>query len=231
MIENFPWAIELAFFALAIVTVLLFHWSNARPTKITGLLLLWGGVHSLLAYNGFYENVTAQPPRFAFILIPGFVAIGYGLSPKALAWVEQRRNTYISTFLHTVRLPVELTLHYLFTWQLVPELMTYTGRNFDIIMGITAPIVAYFHYKNKLSLNLLLVWNIVGLFLVSFILINGVLSAELPIQQFAFEQPNVALKYFPFVLLPALVVPLVMYTHLTDIILLRKAIQNKKDKN
>ncbi|MFK7797536.1 MAG: hypothetical protein AB8E82_08790 [Aureispira sp.] len=228
MIEHFPWAIELAFFILAIVTVLLFYWSNARPTKITGLLFLWGGLHSLLAYNGFYENVTAQPPRFAFILIPGFVAIGYGLSPKALAWAEEHRNTRISTLLHTVRLPVELTLHYLFTWQLIPELMTYTGRNFDIIMGVTAPIVGYCYYKNKIALNILLVWNIVGLFLVSFILINGVLSAELPIQQFAFEQPNVALKYFPFVLLPALIVPLVIYTHLTDLIILRKLMKEVK---
>ena len=231
MIENFPWIIEFAFFMLTIVTVLLFHWSNSGPTKITILLFLWGAIHSLLAYNGFYENVTARPPRFAFILIPGFVAIGYGLTPKSLAWVKQCRNTSISTFLHTVRLPVELTLHYLFTWQLIPELMTYTGRNFDIIMGITAPIVGYFYYKNKLSITALIAWNIVGLFLVSFILINGVLSAELPIQQFAFEQPNVAVKYFPFVLLPALIVPIVIYTHLTDIILWRRAMKEEAKDN
>jgi hypothetical protein len=222
VIENFPWIVALAFLALALVTVLLFHWSNNAPTKITLLLFLWGGLHSVLAYNGFYENVTARPPRFGFILIPGFIAIGYGLTPKALAWAEQHRNTRISTFLHTVRLPVELTLHYLFTWQLIPELMTYTGRNFDIIMGITAPVVGYFYYKNKLPIATLIAWNIVGLFLVSFILVNAVLSAELPIQQFAFDQPNVAVKYFPFVLLPALIVPIVMYTHLTDIILLRR---------
>ncbi len=223
MIENFPWLLELGFLTLAITTVLFFHWSNARPNKVTGVLFAWGALHAVLAYNGFYENVEARPPRFAFILIPGFIAIGYGLSPKALAWVEVRRNTCISTFLHSVRLPVELTLHYLFTWQLVPELMTYTGRNFDIIVGITAPIIGYFYYKQQLSINILLAWNIVGFLLVSFILINGVLSAELPIQQFAFDQPNVALKYFPFVLLPALIVPLAIYTHLTDIILLSRA--------
>lgn len=222
MIDDFPWLLELAFLATAITTLLFFHWFNARPTKVTLCLLLWGVLHSGLAYVGFYENVTARPPRFAFILLPAFVAIGYGLSPKALEWAAARRNTTISTFLHSVRLPVELTLHYLFLQQLVPELMTYTGRNFDIIMGITAPIIGYLHYKQQLSTKLLIVWNVVGLLLVSFILFNGVLSAELPIQQFAFDQPNVALKYFPFVLLPALIVPLVMYTHLTDIILLRR---------
>lgn len=227
MIPNFPWLLEVAFFALALTTLLFFYWSNGRPTKVTLCLLAWGIIHSVLAYTGFFENVEARPPRFAFILIPGFIVLGYGLTPKALDWAAARRNTHISTFLHTVRLPVELTLHYLFTWQLVPELMTYSGRNFDIIAGITAPIVGYLYYKNKLSDAVLIAWNVIGFLLVSFILINGVLSAELPIQQFAFDQPNVALKYFPFVLLPALIVPLVMYTHLTDIILLRRKQQQQ----
>ena len=220
MIDNFPWLLEVAFLATALTTLLFFHWSNSRPQRVTMILLLWSVLHSVLAYNGFYENVTALPPRFGFILVPAFVALGYGLSPKALAWAAQRRNTYISTFLHSVRLPVELTLHYLYLVELVPELMTYSGRNFDILIGITAPLVGYLHYQQKLANSLLIAWNVVGLFLVSFILVNGVLSAELPFQQFALDQPNVALKYFPFVLLPALIVPLVLYTHLTDLILL-----------
>jgi len=100
--------------------------------------------------------------------------------------------------------------------------MTFEGRNFDIIMGITAPVIGLLLINRKLNTKVLFVWNIVGLLLVSFILFNGLLSAEVPFQQFAFDQPNRAVAYFPFVLLPATVVPIVIWTHISDIIKLSK---------
>jgi hypothetical protein len=108
---------------------------------------------------------------------------------------------------------------------MVPELMTFEGRNFDIIIGLTAPLMAYLYYKKIIGEKLLLVWNIIGLLFILFIFINGMLSAELPFQIFAFDQPNVAVEYFPFVLLPALIVPMVIWTHMTDIFLLRKKLK------
>jgi len=119
---------------------------------------------------------------------------------------------------------MEFVLLYLFIYDMIPQLMTFEGRNFDIIAGVTALIVGMLYAKGKVSEKILLVWNVLGLILILFILINGILSAELPIQQFAFEQPNRALNYFPFILLPAIVVPLVIYSHITDIIKLRSEI-------
>jgi hypothetical protein len=63
---------------------------------------------------------------------------------------------------------------------------------------------------------------VIGVFFVCFILINGILSSELPFQQFAFEQPNRAVNFFPFILLPAVIVPIVIWTHITDIIKLSR---------
>ncbi len=100
--------------------------------------------------------------------------------------------------------------------------MTFAGRNFDILAGITAPIFDFLFIKNIISKNVMIFWNIISLCLVLFILINGILSAELPFQQFAFDQPNRAIAFFPYILLPATVVPLVVYTHLTDIYKLGK---------
>jgi hypothetical protein len=108
---------------------------------------------------------------------------------------------------------------------MIPELMTFEGRNYDIILGITAPIIGWLFIKKKINRHVLLLWNIVGLFFVLFILVNGILSAELPFQQFGFEQPNRGINYFPFVLLPATIVPIVIWTHLSDIIKLRKELK------
>jgi hypothetical protein len=56
------------------------------------------------------------------------------------------------------------------------------------------------------------------------IVINAVLSIPSPFQQFAFEQPNVAVLYFPFVWLPCCIVPIVLFAHLAAI----KQLWNKK---
>ena len=45
-----------------------------------------------------------------------------------------------------MRVGVEVVLFWLFIKRVVPESMTFEGRNFDIISGITAPFVAYFAY-------------------------------------------------------------------------------------
>jgi len=40
------------------------------------------------------------------------------------------------------------------------------------------------------------------------------LSLPSPIQKFGIEQPNVAVAYAPFIWLPAIVVPIVLFSHL-----------------
>jgi len=145
-----------------------------------------------------------------------------GKPNKLIVGLIENRNNKISTFLHTIRIPIEIVLLYLFLGQQIPELMTFEGRNFDIIAGITAPIIGFLWLEDKIGSKALLAWNIIALGLVLFIFGNGILSSELPIQQFGFDQPNRAVTYFPFILLPGLVVPIVIYTHITDIIKLMR---------
>ena len=96
--------------------------------------------------------------------------------------------------------------------------MTFTGRNFDILAGLTAPLIAYFGIqKNKLSSKVILIWNFLSLALLINIVINAVLSAPFSFQQFAFDQPNIAVLYFPFVYLPGFIVPAVLFGHLVSI--------------
>ena len=224
MIENLPIWIEILFILTCIVTIGLFYYSNNKPNILILFIIILSIGQSTLAYNDFYQITDSFPPRFLFIILPSLLIIIYGLLPKQTAWIINNRNTKISTFIHLVRLPVEIVLLYLFLNNMIPQLMTFEAMNFDIIIGITAPIIGFLFLKNKISKKILMYWNIIGLILVLFIMIIGVLSAEIPFQQFGFEQPNRGLQYFPFILLPALIVPLVIYAHITDIIKLKKEI-------
>ena len=225
MIGNLPNWIDLTFVVSCILTIGLFHFSNGKPKKLTLLVIVWSIIQSVLAYIGFYQITNAILPRFGLVLIPTTFLIIYGLLPKQQRWFFKQRETKISTFLHSVRLPVEIVLFGLFTHKMIPELMTFEGRNYDILMGITAPIIGWLFLKQKVNKKILIGWNIIGLVFVLFILFNGILSAELPFQQFGFEQPNRAIIYFPFVLLPSTIVPIVIWTHISDIIKLKKEIK------
>jgi len=113
---------------------------------------------------------------------------------------------------------VELVLYWLFLHQAVPELMTFAGRNFDILAGITGPFVAYYGVKKQmLGRKTLIGWNLIALALLFNIVIHAVLSAPFAFQVLAFDQPNVAVLYFPFSWLPGFVVPLVLFSHLVAI--------------
>ena len=226
MIPNLPNWIVLTFIVTCIVTIGLFHFSNGKPEKLTLIIIIWSIAQSLLAYFGFYQIPDSTPPRFGLVLLPTTLFIIYGLLPRQQKWFFENREMKISTLLHSVRLPVEIVIFGLFTHEMIPELMTFEGRNYDILIGITAPIIGFLFVKQIINKKILMAWNLVGLILVLFILFNGILSSELPFQQFGFEQPNRGINYFPFVLLPATVVPIVIWTHLSDIIKLKKEINN-----
>ncbi|NHF61429.1 hypothetical protein FK220_018900 [Flavobacteriaceae bacterium TP-CH-4] len=229
MIEHLPLWITLLFLLTLGATVWLFYLANGKRRMFAGFIVLWSFAQGMLAYVGFYQETDTTPPRFALVLLPVTLLLIYGMLPKQRNWIFTHRNTQISTFLHTIRVPVEIVLWQLYLYGAIPELMTFEGRNFDILAGLTAPVVGYFYGTDRQSKKGLLWWNVAGLALVSFILFNGILSAELPFQQFAFDQPNRGITFFPFVLLPATIVPLVIYTHLTDILKLRREIRNERD--
>ena len=124
----------------------------------------------------------------------------------------------ILTILHVIRIPVEVVLFWLFIHKGVPELMTFEGRNFDILSGLTSPLVYYFGFiKKRLNNKSLILWNLACLALLFNIVLNAVFSAPSPFQKFAFDQPNIAVLHFPFVWLPAFVVPVVLLAHLVSI--------------
>ena len=113
-----------------------------------------------------------------------------------------------------MRIPVELGLLLLYIHKGIPKDMTFEGLNFDIIMGLTAVPVCYFAFiKQSLNRNLQIGWHLLGLVMLSIIFTIAILSAPFPLQQINFDQPNVAVLYFPYSLLPTVIVPSAVFAH------------------
>jgi hypothetical protein len=92
-------------------------------------------------------------------------------------------------------------------------------------MGITAPLVYWLCFRlwvnhPERSRRFLIIWHIAGILLLTNIVSRAILSIPTPFQQYGFEQPNVAVTFFPYVLLPAVIVPLVFIAHFASLRLL-----------
>jgi hypothetical protein len=198
-----------------------------KTTLISFGLIIWLALQAVLAISEVYKrDVNSLPPKIIlFGILPAIIVIALlFLTAKGRQFIDSLPLTRL-TYLHIIRIPVEIVLLWLFLNKAAPQLMTFEGRNFDIISGITAPFIAYFGLtKCVLSRGIILLWNFVCLGLLLNIVINALLSAPSPIQKFAFDQPNIAILNFPFVWLPTFIVPLVLLTHLISI---RRLLKNK----
>lgn len=208
----------LAFCATTIIALWVWQKATHNHPTVGMLTLLWFIIQLFAGYFGFYTFIDEHPERIPTLAGPPLVLIlVLTLHPKMNNWIKGLDLKYL-TLIHTVRIPVELCLYYLFLAKAIPVEMTFEGRNYDILAGISAPIIWWIAVKRKpMKRKILLWWNVLCLGLLLNIVITAVLSLPLPYQVFGMEQPNVAILYFPFNWLPSVVVPLVMFSHLIAI--------------
>lgn len=234
MLENPPFYISIVFGITTAVTVLLFYWAlenssslsvKRNSIKILIGLVLWLLIQTVLTLQNVYSAHTDFfPPTILMLgILPALLII------TALFCTNKGRQFIDSipllnlTYLNIVRVPVEVVFFWLFLNKAIPELMTFEGRNFDILAGISAPVIAYFGlYKKIISGKVILIWNFICLALLINIVIIAFLSAPSPVQKLAFNQPNIAILHFPFSWLPTFIVPVILFGHLTSIRLLLK---------
>lgn len=194
--------------------------TKANRFLIVGLAYIV--LQCVLAATGFFYNFPLKPiGLFLGGILPALLCLIYAFK-KHKAMLLQLSSAHL-TRLHTIRVPVEIGLYVLFLANTLPVEMTFEGRNFDIVAGITAPFVAYFGIqKGMMSSTLQLIWNVVCLLLLANIVITAALSIVSPFQVFGHAQPNWAALNVPVILLPTFIVPSVLFAHLVCVMQLRQ---------
>lgn len=220
---NYPFYLSLLF-GLTVVGVILWFYFSSRSRLFLIMAMSWAVIQSILGLTGFYQNTYTIPPRlFLFGIFPPLLGILVLMnSLKGKEWMN-RINLRTLTFLHTLRIPIEIVLILLYYNDAISRYMTFEGTNFDILSGLSAPLIGYLAFQRETHRkNLLMIWNILCLILLFNVVITAALALPSPIQKISFEQPNMAVLYFPFNLLPTVVVPIVFFSHLIAIRTLRK---------
>lgn len=220
-----PLYVDLLFGLCIVFTAWVLWKASAYSKTLLWTILAWLAIQSILSVSGFYRDTQSLPPRFALLLGPALLFILFLMTNKQAKSRIDAWDAQTLTYLNIVRIPVEMTLLLLYLNGYVPKLMTFEGRNLDILSGISALVVGYLFFGlKKMGTKSFLVWNLICLGLLLNIVFYGILSVPSPFQQFAFDQPNIGLTYFPFTLLPGFVAPMVLLSHL---VLIRKAFKGK----
>ncbi len=201
------------FTIVMLAALALLYLGTGRDKRLLIVSVLWATAIGLLARAGFFEAVQATPPHMLLAVPPPVILlIWYSIKIPAV-----RIQPGWLLAVHTLRLPVELILYQLYLQKKVPVIMTFKGWNFDILVGLSAILLLLAGITRRKRRSVAIVfraWNIAGLVFLAIIVSIAVLSAPLPLQRLAFDQPNVALLSFPYTWLPAVVVPAVLLAHL-----------------
>jgi hypothetical protein len=218
----------LNFVVLPLAVVALFVFGVARAWRCTGVdaagarraALMAAGLSAawmvgtwIAAARGTLRDFTATPPPFFFLVVAILTiagTIGLGRVGRRMAIAIP---LWVLVVAQSFRLPLELAMHRMAERGIMPEIMSYSGRNVDIATGATAIPVALAIAAGIGGRRLALAWNFLGLAL----LINVVTVAILATPRFQYfgpEQVNVWVTYPPFVWLPAVLVLAALLGHI-----------------
>lgn len=225
MIESVPGYVSVTFILTTFLTVGFLLYAVRKtvfetvPAKILIFsLAFWILFQAMLALSGFHQNTQTFPPRVVlFGVLPALLLIIFYFAFFRESFIE-KLPLKILTVLHIIRIPVEIVLLWLFQNQLVPQSMTFEGRNFDILSGLTAPVIYFVAFRGGgVNRPLLIGWNIFALVLLFNIVITALLAFSAFSPNAAPEMQNRAVMYFPYIWLPTVIVPIVFFSHLISI--------------
>ncbi len=233
MNPNIPFYIDTILYIIVLVIIFFIFYSlkfalcsmQADKRKIiktylvTALLILtWLLTSALIALNGTLLDFTSTPPKLMLIIIPPVLAIIYiSNSNRVTALLQEIPSSWL-IYIQSFRVLMEILLWLLFIKNIIPLQMTFEGINYDILTGLSAPLIAYYVLSvNKWQRIVAVLWNYAGLLLVTNIFIAALLSTPSPMRQFFNEPSNTLVAYFPFVWVPAFIVPFAYLMHVLSI--------------
>src|SRR5437762_4510717 len=170
----------------------------------TFLAAAWIALTGCAASAGWLR--FTRPPTMIVLFVATFVvAITFAVSPLGRRVAMQLPLAALVGF-QVFRVAVEVLMHRAYLEGLMPRQMSYSGRNFDIISGLTAAGVAAWLAAGGRSLRVVLAWNVLGTLLLANIVGVALLSAPTPFRVFMNEPSNVWISQAPWVWLPAVLV-------------------------
>ena len=136
--QNLPIYVYITFGVTVLAAILLFfRATNYSKPFIIGSLS-WIGLQSALAISGFYNDTATMTARFTLLFLPALLYILSLFFFKKGRQIIDDLNLPTLTLIHTIRIPVEMVLFWLFLHHSIPQ-------------ALRAEILIYFPELRRLS--------------------------------------------------------------------------------
>lgn len=218
--------VELGFVVLPILMVGIGLWAVRRVAPeqfvlstavVTGWMALWG----VLAAVGVLGRFELRPSPMAILIVCTLLA-GFWLGFSGLAGrLADGLPLWVLVLVQGFRLPLELLMHQAAVERVMPNALSYTGYNLDIVTGASALFVAY-ALRRGAPRAVAVIWSCYGCLCLLAIAVIAVLSSPM-VAYFGPHELNVWVTRLPFVWLPSVLVAFALAGHIVVFRKLRRA--------
>jgi hypothetical protein len=147
--------------------------------RVAGAVLAWLLATAIVAASGALRRFDATPPPIALLaLAVGVIGIAVPCSSLGTLLVRGLPLWALVGF-QVFRFPLELLMHRTYVEGLMPVQMSYSGRNYDIVSGITAGVLAVWLGRGRAPRWVVASWNILAFVLLVNIVTVAVVSTPL----------------------------------------------------
>lgn len=195
---------------------------RSLPGAATGAIAAWLALSAGLAHSGVLARFDVAPPRVLLLPLTALASLAL------LSRTDRMKRLLAATprawpiALMSFRLPVELMLWQAYREGAVPRHLTFEGRNFDVLVALSAPLVAWAVARGRLGARAVVVWNVAGLALLANVVGMAVTSVPGPARLDWPGPPMTLVATAPFVWLPAFLVPVAAFGHVLSLLSLRR---------
>jgi len=213
-------AVDLVFIAQVLVLAGILVWRRAR----VGVgLAIWLGVLAVLAGQGYFLDFQSMPPRLTLAgllpLVAGLLMLPTHGTRHFLAVTPPERLIYLQSF----RIVMEIILWALAVQGRAPKLMTFEGRNIDILVGLTAIPIGWMVVERRAwPVWVAAAWNVVGILILANVVIHAQLALPTPFRAFVTEPSTAFLATFPYIWLVGFLVPFAFWLHAGSLVQLAR---------
>lgn len=191
--------------------------ATATATRLFGALAAWLAITAALAATGFLSQWDAKPPHFPIVPIAALAGVVLLQLSKPVRAALGAAPRHWPVAFQTFRIGVELSFWGLFLSGGAPVQVTFEGRNFDVLVGLSAPLIAFAIARFDLRPRLVITWNALGLAILFNTIFTTLSSLPGPLHR---SWPGAAFTAFgdwPFVWIPAFLAPLAIFLHIFSI--------------
>jgi hypothetical protein len=191
--------------------------ATAMTARVLLALAVWLLLTAVLAKTGSLSAWDARPPHFPFVPLLALVAIVAIHRSTLFARILAVTPPHWLVAMQTFRIGVELAFWGLFVAGGAPSQVTFEGRNFDVLVGLTAPFVAFAIARVKLGPRAVIAWNVLGLAILGNTIFTTITSLPGPAHLDWSGGTFTAFGDWPFVWIPAFLAPLAIFLHTASI--------------